>query len=422
MVNYADEGGLTRANAWEGADSDGALAAALSAASRGDALAKELGGVPHVSCCPTGTLEFAGVSSAACRGAVAATVAALTRAMSTRPPRFLVLSGSLRAGSYSRLLAVEAARQLAKYGAEVKVFDPKGLPLFSQDEGEGDAKVVELKALTRWCEGMVWVSPEVHGTISAVFKNQVDWMPLSEGAIRPTQGKTLAVMQVEGGSQSFNTVSALRVLGRWMRCVVVPNQVSIPRCHLAFADGGALKPGPARDRVVDVVDELFKFTLLLRDQQPYLTARYSEQLRSVEKHLDATAAPLSVGALRAELARGPTPCVVLDVRSERERAAAVGGQPLPEAVHVPLNVDGQPQSTHETLADEFRAKLDAAGVCLAKLDATRVFVAHCAHPGVERGRGARAAALLRALGFPLAFNGGHADNVRAALLVPSAPL
>ncbi|KAH8086699.1 NADPH-dependent FMN reductase [Aureococcus anophagefferens] len=243
-VNYADEAGLTKANPWDGADSDGVLAAALRASTL-----QELGGAPH-------------------------------------------------------------------------------------DAGGDDAKVLELRALVRWCEGMVWCSPEVHGTFSAVFKNQVDWMPLSEGAVRPTQGKTLAVMQVEGGSQSFNTVCALRVLGRWMRCVVVPNQASIPRCHAEFA-GGALKPGPARDRVVDVVDELFKFTLLVRDQSPYLAARYSE-------------------------------------------VAA-------------------PQSAHETLADEFRAKLEDAGVRLGDLDAaTATFVAHCAHPGVARARRQRAAILRSA--------------------------
>lgn len=413
-VNYADEAGLTKANPWDGADSDGVLAAALRASTL-----QELGGAPHVSCCPTGTLEFAGGSSEACRGAVEATVAALATAMSTRPPRFLVLYGSLRASSYSRLLAVEAARQLAKYGAAAKVFDPAGLPLFSQDAGGDDAKVLELRALVRWCEGMVWCSPEVHGTFSAVFKNQVDWMPLSEGAVRPTQGKTLAVMQVEGGSQSFNTVCALRVLGRWMRCVVVPNQASIPRCHAEFA-GGALKPGPARDRVVDVVDELFKFTLLVRDQSPYLAARYSEVAAAVRRHLDDTAAPLDPAALGALFAAGAEDAargvVVLDVRSEKERAEHVGGEPVDGSVHAPLNVDGQPQSAHETLADEFRAKLEDAGVRLGDLDAaTATFVAHCAHPGVARGRGARAAAILRALGFPRAHNGGHADNVRDGL-------
>ncbi|EOD22173.1 hypothetical protein EMIHUDRAFT_65070 [Emiliania huxleyi CCMP1516] len=199
--------------------------------------------------------------------------------MSTHPPKFLILYGSLRESSYSRKVAVEAGRILASFGADVRVFDPTGLPLFSGDvDPKSDPKVVELRQLTRWCEGMVWVSPEIHGNLSAAFKNQIDWMPLSEGAIRPTQGKTVAVMQVEAGSQSFNTVNNLRVLGRWMRCIVVPNQSSIPQAYKdKFEADGSLKDTDFRSRVIDVVEELFKYTLLLRDQQPYLLQRYSEQ-------------------------------------------------------------------------------------------------------------------------------------------------
>ena len=192
--------------------------------------------------------------------------------------KVLILSGSLRKNSSSHKVAVETGRILANYGAEVKLFDPTGLPIFNGDlDPSSDAKVKELRDLVRWCEGMIWISPEIHGNYSAAFKNQVDWMPLSEGAVRPTQGKTLAVMQVEAGSQSFNTVNNLRILGRWMRMVVVPNQSSIPKVYGEFnKEDGTLKEGPFRNRVIDVVDELFKYTLLLRDQQPYLLERYSE--------------------------------------------------------------------------------------------------------------------------------------------------
>lgn len=195
---------------------------------------------------------------------------------SGHPPRILILYGSLRPESYSRKLALEAERLLRHFGAETRVFDPNGLPI----QGSCDvthAKIQELRTLSEWSEGQVWVSPERHGTITAVFKNQIDWLPLEEGGVRPTQGRTLAVMQVSGGSQSFNAVNALRVLGRWMRMVTIPNQSSVPKAWQEFDDHGRMKPSALYDRVVDVMEELVKFTLLVRDRSDYLTSRYSER-------------------------------------------------------------------------------------------------------------------------------------------------
>eukprot|EP00929_Paragymnodinium_shiwhaense_P062558 TRINITY_DN31229_c0_g1_i1.p1 TRINITY_DN31229_c0_g1~~TRINITY_DN31229_c0_g1_i1.p1 ORF type:complete len:231 (-),score=45.58 TRINITY_DN31229_c0_g1_i1:83-775(-) len=218
---------------------------------------------------------------------------------------------------------------------------------------------------------MIWISPEVHGNFSAVFKNQVDWMPLSEGALRPTQGKVVAVMQVEAGSQSFNTVNNLRTLGRWMRCVVIPNQSSIPQAYKEFNEDGTLKEGSFRNRIVDVLDELFKYTLLLRDQQPYLVERYSEKKAALAKHMAQTKAPADVAALR-----GLQAPLVIDVRSDKEVAAEKGGRAVTNSVHIPLNVDNQPQSVHETTAEEFKKKLQAAGVQLPA-DKDAAFITHC---------------------------------------------
>ncbi|MFZ7095176.1 arsenical resistance protein ArsH [Luteimonas dalianensis] len=195
---------------------------------------------------------------------------------SAHPPRILVLYGSLRPESYSRKLALEAGRLLRHFGAETRVFDPHGLPVQGSC-GADHPKVRELRALSQWSEGQVWVSPERHGTLTAVFKNQIDWLPLEEGGVRPTQGRTLAVMQVSGGSQSFNAVNALRVLGRWMRMVTIPNQSSVPRAWQEFDQQGRMKPSALYDRVVDVTEELVKFTLLVRDRSDYLTSRYSER-------------------------------------------------------------------------------------------------------------------------------------------------
>lgn len=195
---------------------------------------------------------------------------------SAHPPRILVLYGSLRPQSYSRLLAREVERLLQHLGAEVRVFDPHGLPLADAVDAD-HPNVQQLRAWSQWSEGQVWISPERHGTLSAVFKNQIDWLPLSEGSVRPTQGRTLAVMQVCGGSQSFNVVNALRVLGRWMRMVTIPNQSSVAKAWQEFDGEGRMKPSAYYDRVVDVVEELVKFTLLVRDNSDYLTDRYSER-------------------------------------------------------------------------------------------------------------------------------------------------
>lgn len=198
---------------------------------------------------------------------------------STHAPRFLLLYGSLRQRSFSRLLVEEAARLLQAMGAETRIFNPSGLPL-PDDAPETHPKVQELRELTQWCEGMVWCSPERHGAMTGIMKAQIDWIPLSLGAIRPTQGKTLALMQVCGGSQSFNAVNQMRVLGRWMRMITIPNQSSVAKAFLEFDEQDRMKPSSYHDRVVDVLEELVKFTLLTRDVAPYLVDRYSERKES----------------------------------------------------------------------------------------------------------------------------------------------
>lgn len=203
-------------------------------------------------------------------------------AQSTHVPRILLLYGSVRKRSYSRLLAEEAARLLNAMGAETRFFNPSGLPL-PDDAPETDPKVQELRDLARWAEGMVWSSPERHGAMSGIMKAQIDWIPLSVGAVRPTQGKTLALLQVCGGSQSFNAVSQMRVLGRWMRMITIPNQSSVPKAFNEFDEAGRMKPSSYYDRVVDVMEELMKFTLLTRDVSRYLVDRYSERKESSEE-------------------------------------------------------------------------------------------------------------------------------------------
>jgi arsenic resistance protein ArsH len=192
-------------------------------------------------------------------------------------PRILLLYGSVRERSFSRLLTLEAARLLERMGAEPLVFHPDGLPL-PDDAPAGHPKVVELRALVERSEGHVWCSPERHGAMTGVMKSQIDWLPLNSGAVRPTQGKTLAVMQVSGGSQSFNAVNQMRVLGRWMRMLTIPNQSSVAKVYQEFDDAGRMRPSSYFDRVVDVMEELVKFTLLTRDLVPYLTDRYSERV------------------------------------------------------------------------------------------------------------------------------------------------
>ena len=201
---------------------------------------------------------------------------------STHAPRFLLLYGSLRERSYSKLLTLEAARLLQAMGGEVRVFDPAGLPL-PDAAPDSHPKVQELRAAAAWAEGMVWTSPERHGAMTGIMKAQIDWIPLALGAVRPTQGKTLAVMEVSGGSQSFNAVNQLRVLGRWMRMIVIPNQSSVAKAFLEFDEAGRMKPSAYYERVVDVMEELVKFTLLTRDVAAYLVDRYSERRESADE-------------------------------------------------------------------------------------------------------------------------------------------
>jgi arsenic resistance protein ArsH len=204
------------------------------------------------------------------------------------PPRFLLLYGSLRERSYSRLLVEEADRLLRRFGAETRIFDPRGLP---QPDGADPShpKVQELREASIWSEGHVWCSPERHGAMTGVFKSQIDWLPLESGGVRPTQGRTLAVMQVNAGSQSFNTVNQLRVLGRWMRMLTIPNQSSVAKAFNEFDEQGRMLASPYYERLVDVMEELFKFTLLTRGRSDYLVDRYSE--RKAESR-QATAASL----------------------------------------------------------------------------------------------------------------------------------
>jgi len=195
---------------------------------------------------------------------------------STHPPRVLLLYGSLRERSYSRFLAEEAARLLQEFGCETRMFNPSGLPL-PDDAESSHPKVQELRELSQWSEAHVWVSPERHGNMTGIMKTQIDWLPLISEGIRPTQGRTLAVMQVCGGSQSFNAVNSLRLLGRWMRMITIPNQSSVPKAFEQFDEDGRMLASPLYDRVVDVMEELVKFTLLLRDRSDYLVDRYSER-------------------------------------------------------------------------------------------------------------------------------------------------
>ena len=197
-------------------------------------------------------------------------------------PKVLLLYGSLRERSFSRLMTAEAALVLSKLGAETKTFNPAGLPL-PDDADPTHPKVTELRDLASWSEAMVWCSPERHGAMTGIMKAQIDWIPLSLGAVRPTQGKVLAVMQVNGGSQSFNAVNQMRILGRWMRCITIPNQSSVPKAFKQFDESDRMKPSPFYNRMVDVMEELMKFTILTRSCSSYLTDRYSERVEAAEK-------------------------------------------------------------------------------------------------------------------------------------------
>ena len=209
----------------------------------------------------------------------------------SHPPRILLLYGSLRERSFSRFLTYEAARILENFGAEVKIFDPMELPMVGSVP-EDHPKVVELRELCLWSEGQVWCSPERHGAITAVMKNQIDWIPLEQGALRPSQGRTLALMQVCGGSQSFNVVNTMRLLGRWMRMFTIPNQSSVPMAYKEFDEAGRMRPSAYYDRVVDVMEELFKITLLMRGRSGYLSDRYSERSERARRKIDAQIARL----------------------------------------------------------------------------------------------------------------------------------
>ncbi|MBB5055072.1 arsenic resistance protein ArsH [Afipia massiliensis] len=194
----------------------------------------------------------------------------------TSKPKILLLYGSLRDRSYSRFMIGEAAKLLDTLGAETRIYNPTGLPL-PDSTSPDHPKVQELRELSQWSEGQVWCSPERHGAITGVMKAQIDWIPLEVGAVRPTQGRTLAVMQVSGGSQSFNAVNTMRLLGRWMRMITIPNQSSVPMAYKEFDEAGRMRPSAYYDRLVDVVEELMKFTLLIRDRADYLVDRYSER-------------------------------------------------------------------------------------------------------------------------------------------------
>lgn len=212
--------------------------------------------------------------------------------VSTHPPRILLLYGSLREKSYSRLLTLEAERLLQRFGAQTRVFDPHGLPMVDSCPPD-HPKVQELRQLSAWSEGQVWCSPERHGAMTGVFKSQIDWLPLEVGSIRPTQGRTLAVMQVCGGSQSFNAVNQMRVLGRWMRMVTIPNQSSVAKAYQEFGDDRRMKPSSYYERLVDVMEELVKFTLIVRDRSDYLTSRYSERKEAAPAATTLAAAAMS---------------------------------------------------------------------------------------------------------------------------------
>ncbi|MER2492869.1 arsenical resistance protein ArsH [Catenovulum sediminis] len=207
---------------------------------------------------------------------------AMNQQYSQHKPRILLLYGSLRDRSYSRLVIEECQRLLERMGAETRIFNPSGLPLPDDADAEHE-KVQELRELAMWSEGQIWCSPERHGAMTGIMKSQIDWIPLSLGGVRPTQGKTLAIMQVCGGSQSFNAVNQMRILGRWMRMLTIPNQSSVAKAFLEFEEDGRMKPSPYYNRIVDVVEELMKFTLLTRDNASYLVDRYSERVESAEQ-------------------------------------------------------------------------------------------------------------------------------------------
>lgn len=194
------------------------------------------------------------------------------------PPRMLLLYGSLRERSFSRLVVEEAARLLQLFGCETRIFDPFDLPLPDQVASDDHPAVHELRHHSLWSDAHVWCSPERHGQITGIMKAQIDHLPLAYKGLRPTQGRTLAVMQVSAGSQSFNSVNTLRLLGRWMRMFTIPNQSSVAQAYAEFDDQGRMKPSSYYDRIVDVIEELVRFTVLLRPHKDQLVDRYSERV------------------------------------------------------------------------------------------------------------------------------------------------
>jgi arsenic resistance protein ArsH len=211
------------------------------------------------------------------------------------PPRILLLYGSLRERSFSRLCIEEAARLLQLFGAETRIFDPSDLPLPDQAVGDDHPAVHELRELSMWSEGHVWCSPERHGQITGVMKTQIDHLPLSMGGMRPTQGRTLAVMQVSAGSQSFNSVNTLRVLGRWMRMFTIPNQSSVAMAYKEFGEDDRMRPSSYYERIVDVMEELVRFTVLMRPHAVQLVDRYSERRESGLKRFAEDHAAVAIG-------------------------------------------------------------------------------------------------------------------------------
>ncbi|WP_285711432.1 arsenical resistance protein ArsH [Erythrobacter oryzae] len=212
------------------------------------------------------------------------------------PLRVLLLYGSLRERSFSRLAVEEAARLLQYFGCETRIFDPSDLPLPDQHPGDDHPAVHELREHALWSEAQVWCSPERHGTITGIMKAQIDHLPLAYKGLRPTQGRTLAVMQVSGGSQSFNAVNALRILGRWMRMFTIPNQSSVAKAYMEFDESGRMKPSAYYDRIVDVMEELVRFTVLLRPHADTLVDRYSERVeRDTPVETPADSAGITTG-------------------------------------------------------------------------------------------------------------------------------
>jgi arsenic resistance protein ArsH len=214
------------------------------------------------------------------------------------PPRILLLYGSLRERSFSRLAVEEAARILRFFGAETRIFDPSDLPLPDQVASDDHPAVHELRALSIWSEGQVWCSPERHGQITGIMKAQIDHLPLELKGMRPTQGRTLAVMQVSGGSQSFNAVNTLRLLGRWMRMFTIPNQSSVAMAYKEFDEMGRMRPSSYYDRIVDVMEELMRITILMRPHAVQLVDRYSERKASgtkIDPSADRASAALVAG-------------------------------------------------------------------------------------------------------------------------------